>query len=158
MEALQLIKDYSGITKSEIKAAATVAVENVLEDGNPLEVAESLSAMEDFIKSVKADKRFTEYVREETVKHGKVYNSASGTKIEIAETGTKYEFSVCGDIILDEMEQKLMSIENDVKARKDFLKTLPISGMDIITPDGEAIKVFPPSKTSTSSYKVTLAK
>ncbi len=158
MDTLQNIKEFSGLKKSEISSLAKTAVETVLESGNILDVAESLSAMEDFIKSVRADKRFVDYVREETVKHGKSFTSTSGAKIELAEVGSKYDFSLCNDIELQENENHLIFYAKEVNDRKEFLKTIPVSGLDIITKDGEAIKIFPPSKTSTSSYKISLAK
>lgn len=157
MEALQTLQEYSGLKKSEIASLAKEAIEAVLENGNPLEVAESLSAMEDFIKSVRADKRFVDYVREETIKHGKQFTSPSGAKIELAEVGSKYDFSSCNDVFLFDMEEELCILETSIKARKEFLKTVPIGGMDIRVND-ELVTVYPPSKTSTSSYKISLAK
>jgi hypothetical protein len=56
------------------------------------------------------------------------------------------------------MEDELIQIDKSMKWRKDFLKTVPVSGLDIITEDGEAVRIYPPSKKSTSSYKVELAK
>lgn len=157
MNTTEVLKVYSGLKKSEISNLANVAVESLLESGNVLEVAESLSAMEEFIKSVKGDKRFTEYVREETTKFGKQFSSASGAKIELAEVGTKYDFNVCADPELQRWEQQLTSAEDMVKKRKDFLKTIPVEGIEIIT-DDEVVRVYPPAKSSTSSYKITLAK
>ena len=158
MNTIEIIRNYSGLKKSEINSLAKTAVEAVLENGNVLDVAESLSAMEDFIKSVRADKRFTDYVREETAKYGKLFTSPSGAKIELAEVGSKYDFSLCNDPELQEYENHLIFYEKQVKDRKEFLKVLPSAGIDIITKDGEPIKIYPPSKTSTSSYKISLTK
>ncbi len=158
MDTIEIIKNYSGLKKSQISGLAQIAVEAVLETGNVLDVAESLSAMEDFIKSIKADKRFTDYVRDEAAKFGKLFTSQSGAKIELAEVGSKYDFSLCNDPELQESENHLIFYEKEVKDRKEFLKTIPSAGLDIITKDGEPIKIYPPSKTSTSSYKVTLSK
>lgn len=156
---LSTLMDYNGIKKSELKSMAEHAVLSVLENGNPLEVAESLSAMEEFIKNVRADKRFTEYVREEAGKHGKQYTSTSGAKIELAETGTKYDFEVCCDTEHDLLESQLNGITEQLKKRKDFLKTVPAEGLTVVNPlSGEVETIYPPSKTSTSSYKITLAK
>lgn len=146
------------LTKSSIKHMAEAAVIGVLAEGNPLQVAEGLSAMESFIKEVKDTAEFKNYVREEAGKYKGGYTSTSGAKIECCEVGSSYDFSKCGDPTLVELEEKLKSITEDVKARKDFLKPVPLSGLDIITSDGEAVKVFPPSKTSSSSFKVTLAR
>ena len=48
--------------------------------------------------------------------------------------------------------------DQDLKDRETFLKTIPESGIDHLTDEGELIKIYKPSKTSTSSYKVTLAR
>lgn len=150
---------FDGLTKSALKEIAAAAVNNVLANGNPLEAAESLSAMELFIKGMKSDKRFTDYVREETGKHPKGFTANSGAKIELSEVGSSYDFSQCGDVVLEMLEADFYKAENNLKERKEFLKKVPIAGVDVIVPySGEVIKVYPPSKSSTSSYKITLAK
>lgn len=148
-----------GLTKTAIKEMAANAVASVLEQGNPLQVAEALTAMENFIKEVKETKEFKEYVREETSKYGKGYVSPSGAKIEIAEVGSSYDFSQCNDGLLGELEQKLLSAKNAVDERKAFLKNVPQSGL-IVTDEqsGDTYTVYKPAKTSQSSYKVTLHK
>lgn len=149
---------FKGLSKVKIKEVAILSVQSVLDEGNPLEVAEALSSMELFIKEVKGDERFKNYVREELEKE-KSYTSASGTKIELSETGTKYDFSKCDDFILESLLEQQEEITLKVDERKKFLKTLPLEGMDILNKNtGELVKVYPPSKSSTSGYKVTLSK
>jgi hypothetical protein len=148
-----------GLTKSNIKQMAQDAVYSVLERGNPLQVAEALTAMENFIKEVKDTKEFKEYVREEAGKYGKVYTSPSGAKIELAETGTAYDFYNCGDIVVIILEQELEMAKMRLEERKKFLKNLPIEGIDQLNKEtGDIERIYPPAKTSTSSYKVTLAR
>lgn len=147
---------FKGLSKVKIKEVALIAVQSVLDEGSPLEIAEALSSMELFIKEVKANERFKEYVREELEKVKK-FTSASGAKIELAETGTKYDFSKCNDEALVNLYTTKEGIELNIKSRETFLKSLPLSGQDIITEEGEAVKIYPPSKSSTSSYKVTLS-
>jgi hypothetical protein len=115
--------------------------------------------MESFVKEVKGNKQYIDFVRDEIAKHGKVANTGSGTKIELAEVGTKYDFSQCEDPTLLELERKINYLDSELANRKDFLKTVPLSGL-LVTDEttGETYKVYPPSKTSTSSYKVTIAK
>jgi len=156
---LQTLQTFeSGLKKSDIKSLAISAVDSCLESGNVLKVAEALSGMEAFIKEVKDDKRFTDYVREETAKTPKGFVSNSGAKIELAEVGTKYDFSQCNDPELTGYEADMSIIKDLVDVRKEFLKNVPVSGLDILTKDGEVVKVYPPSKSSSSSFKVTLAK
>lgn len=149
----------SGLSKSKISELAKFGVDYVLETGDPTTVAEQISAMEAYIKAVKSDERFAEYVREELAKNGGKLTTPSGAKIEVMEGGTKYHFENCGDAELGLLEQKALSATNAVKERQEFLKKVPQSGLDVVDPfSGEVCKVFPPYKTSTSTYKVTLAK
>jgi hypothetical protein len=159
VEILKTVDRFNiGFTKKEIASLSKNAVENVLEHGNPLEAAEALKAMDEFLKGMRADKRLIDGVRDELRKYGKEYITTSGAKLELAETGTVYDFSLCCDQMLEHMERNLAKWELAIKDRKEFLKTVPISGLDIITEDGEVIRIYPPSKESTSSYKVELAK
>lgn len=149
----------TGLRKSDIRIMAATAVDSVLEKGNVLQVAEALSAMEGFVKEVKDDPRFKDYVREEAGKTPKGFISNSGAKIECCEVGSSYDFSKCGDAEFEMLESALRSAENSLKERKEFLKRVPIAGIDVIVPyTGEVVHIYPPSKTSTSSYKITLAK
>lgn len=149
----------SGLTKTDIKVMADAAMESVLNNGNVLQVAEAISAMELFIKEIKDRKEFKEYVREEAGKSPKGFISNSGAKIEVCETGTSYDYSKCGDVELEMLESAFSTAENALKERKEFLKKIPLAGVDVIVPyTGEVIHIYPPSKSSTSSYKITLSK
>jgi len=147
----------SGLTKTQVKVIAQKSIQELLNNGNILEAAEMISVMETFIKEIRASKEFTEYVRDEVSKNGKDITNPSGAKIELAETGVKYDYSQCGDYQLQMYEQQLESLENSIDMRKQFLKTLPPSGIEIVDGD-EVNRVYPPSKSSTSSYKITLSK
>lgn len=149
----------TGLTKSAIKSMAQSAIDAVKEEGNPLKIAEAISAMELFIKEVKADEDFKDYTREEISKYPKGYVSPSGAKLECIESGVKYDYSQCGDTIHAMYSQQLMSVQNTLKEREAFLKSVPIEGL-IITDEmtGEVVRIFPPSKSSISTYKVSLLK
>lgn len=147
-----------GLTKTSIHCMAQNAIEAVKEQGNILQVAEGISAMETFIKEVKADEGFKEYAREEISKYPKGYVSNSGAKLELAETGTAYDFSRCNDPVYTQLQNEFQDLKEKMKQRETFLKTINIGGVDIITDGGEVVTVFPPSKSSTSSYKITLSR
>lgn len=149
----------NGLRKSEISGLAKVAVDTLLENGNPLSVAENLSAMENFVAEVKKDPRFIDYVREEAKKFNGTFTSSSGAKIELAEVGTKYVFDQCGDPKLVELQDMFDRADYALKERKEFLKTVPKSGLEIVDKEsGDVSTVYPPAKSSTSSFKITLAK
>jgi hypothetical protein len=147
----------AGLSKTQISELAKFGVDYVLETGQPELVAEQISVMENYIKSVKADERFTDYVREELAKNGGKIVTASGAKIETMEGGTKYHFENCNDWELKKYELQMEQVKEAIARRQAFLKTVPAGGLDIRVED-ELITVYPPYKTSTSTYKVTLAK
>lgn len=146
------------LTKTKIKSMAQQAIERVREDGNPLQVAEAISAMEHFIKEVKADESFKDYVREEVINNQKCFVSKSGAKIELAETGTKFDFSQCNDMVYIDLNIELDFLKIKIEERQKFLKALPESGIQKVEEDGEVVLLYPPSKSSVSSYKITLSR
>jgi hypothetical protein len=144
-----------GLTKADIARMATNAVDGVLEKGNVLQIAEVLSGMEAFIKAVKADPRFPEYVREELAKHPKgKYESASGAKIELKETGTSYDYSHNPQWV--ELNSQEAAIAEKRKALEERLKKIPAGTVLVDEESGETL--CGPAKSSKSSYAVTLAK
>jgi len=156
MYELPIIK--SDLNKTQIKMISQQVIDDLLENGRIIESAETISKMELLIKEIKSNSKWVDYVREQISLHGKEFISPSGTKIELAEVGTKYDFSQCNDEILDELLKQQETIDLAVKERQSFLKSIPAGGMDIITKHGECVKIFAPSKSSTSSFKTTIAK
>jgi hypothetical protein len=157
MEQLPIISNQ--LTKTQIKLIAQQSVNDLLERGNPIQVAEAISKMELLIKEIKADQRYIDYVREELIKLGKSTQSESGTKIECAEVGTKYDYNNCGDTKWQMFKQQVDSATQSLKEREEFLKTIPYGGLQVLDDvTGELVHINPPIKTSTSSYKVTIGK
>lgn len=152
---LPMITD--SLTKAEIKVQAAKAMDTILADGGIIPAVDMLAKLELFIKEIKADTRYLDYARDEIAKYGKSVTTGSGTKIELAEVGTKYDYSQCGDPEMDELNNRLNEIKVLLEARQDFLKKLPEKGLEIVRGD-EVIWVYPPSKSSTSSIKTTIAK
>lgn len=80
-----------------------------------------------------------------------------GAKIEIAEVGTKYDYSACNDLEWNNLDAKIKKLSEKKKDRETFLKALskPMAMADEHT-GGEMIMINPPLKTSTTSLKFTI--
>ena len=146
------------LTKTQIKIMSEHIIEELQNNGNIIQSADAIAKMELLIKEIRGSKEWVAYLREEVSKYGKDFTTSSGTKIELAEVGTKYDFNNCNDEILSGLLKAEEDISESVKKRKEFLKMLPVEGCDIITSEGEVVKIFPPSKTSTSSVKLSIQK
>ena len=115
--------------------------------------------MEAFIKEIRSSKDFIDMVRDEVTKEGsKAKVTVTGVKIELAETGVKYDFSQCNDYDLNCLLEESERLEVQIKERKEFLKLLPKAGVDVVTNFGEVLRIYPPSKSSTSNFKTTISK
>ena len=146
------------ITKTDIRTISNNMVADILNNGNIIESADALNKMETLIKEIKSTPEWIDYLREEVAKRGASVITPSGTKIELAEVGVKYDFSKCGDEQINDLFAEQERIESLIKERQTFLKTIPVSGLDIVTINGELVTIYPPSKSSTSSIKTTICK
>jgi hypothetical protein len=147
------------------------AKERIYEQGGAfeyIEVIKFFAALDKQISGdkqakIEEDKEFIDYLRDEIKKQGNGGDNAEfkterGVKFTLAEVGTSYNFSQCNDQELCDLEKIADSAVASVKARKEFLKTVPLSGLEILTKDGELVTVYPPAKSSKSSFKVSLPK
>jgi hypothetical protein len=149
----QITKDYS---KTDIKKLAANSAADLTENGRIIEVAEMISKMEFFIKELKSNPDYIEYLQYEVAKFGKQTTTPSGTKIELAEVGTKYDYTFCEDDDYNELIVRQIAMEEQIKTRQTFLKSLPVAGIEILDSDGALKRIYPPSKHSTSSVKITI--
>lgn len=155
-ELTQLPISAVGYTKQDIQGIADKIVNNMLESGNETDVAIGLSVLESLIKSVKERKEFVSAVRDAIARQGikGKMTLPNGTIIENAEVGTKYDYS--SDNTWQSLNAELDTVKAKVKEREDLLKKIPEGKMMVDEDTGETI--YAPVKTSTSSYKISLAK
>src|SRR5215213_1673992 len=88
---LPLIKE--GLNKKQIAQLADQSVDRVLEEGNVFQVAEALAGMDEFVKNVRKDERYVQFLRDELAKHHGRLLTTSGAKIETCEAGVNYDYS-----------------------------------------------------------------
>jgi hypothetical protein len=146
------------INKTTLKKMASSTLDELMENGRIIEAADMIAKMEFFIKELKNNPEYVDYLRYEVAKYGGGHTTPSGTRIELAEVGTKYDYVFCEDDILNDMTIQREALDEQIKERQEFLKRLPSEGIDIITNYGEVKRIFPPSKSSTSSIKCTISK
>jgi hypothetical protein len=132
-------------------------------DVNPLDIHLQIKCMEEIIaqlndgkKYPETSKRYKELVLSEVEKHGKKFEYKTA-KIEQKEVGVKYDWATCQDFELDMLMSQQKSTEEKIKARQEFLKTVPEKGL-IVTDEesGETTTVYRPAKSSTTSISVSL--
>ena len=118
-----------------------------------------IKSMEDFIEKIKENVEYKEEVLKETRKQlggGKTVDFHNA-KIEIAEVGTKYDFTNCNDPEYDKLLNNAFIANEALKIRQDFLKKISKEGFEIVNKEsGELVTIYPPNKTSVTSTKITL--
>jgi len=95
-------------------------------------------------------------VRSELEKFGKEGKKVLDAKFELAEVGVKYDYS--GDKVWSLLNKGLDDLKEDIKEQEKFLKALSKPLNEAYLATGEMIERVPPTKTSKSSFKITLGK
>ena len=147
------------LSKTQIKVIADQTAQDIIDNGQDvIKIADTIAKIELFIKELKASPEYLDYLISEVAKYGKGMTTSSGTKLELAEVGVKYDFSNCNDDVLKKMEEDFGILEDKIKQRKEFLKTLSPKGIEVMTEEGELVTLYPPSRSSKSSVKCTITK
>ena len=149
---LPMIKE--GLSKKQIADLADESVGRVLEDGNVFQIAEAIAAMEEFVKAVRKDERYIQFLRDELAKHHGRLVTASGAKIEMCEAGVSYDFSANAE--WRELEEQKRVIELKKKELEDKLRLLAPGRISVDPETGEVLEG--PQKKSKSTYRITLAR
>lgn len=152
-------------TKEQRESFVNDVIEKI-ENGNvsALKIHCQVKSMETLIKGFTDKKsnpetaeKYSSLVLDEAQKMGgKSFEFYNG-KFQIKEAGTIYDWSMCNDPELTELLAKQEQLKIDLKAKQDFLKTVPLSGLEIINEEtGEAYKIYPPAKSSTTIVSVSI--
>jgi hypothetical protein len=144
--------NYLPSNKREIKAFSEMAVNEILSGNNDLiTVAIQLKSASETFEAISKDERVKEAIRNEVEKYGKMAEF-NGSKIELAETGVKYDFSDCNCQEWKDLDNEIKRLTEAKKGVEAYLKGLKEQTPDLKT--GEMLN--PPIKTSMSSFKITL--
>jgi hypothetical protein len=143
-----------GLNKKQIADLAEQSVNNVLDEGNVFQVAEELAAMEEFVKNVRKDERFVEFLRDEVTKHRGRLTTKSGARIETCEAGVTYDYSGNGE--WRELDHQIKLLADQKKSVEEKLRKLAPGRMAVDPETGEVLEG--PIKTSKSTYRITLSR
>lgn len=120
---------------------------------NPLDVHLSRAKMEKILKGINDNPEIQEAVMREFEKYGQKNVEYKGALLQQQEAGVKYDFSGCGDPLMDSYIKETESLKEKMKEREKFLKNIPSTG--IVDPETGAF-IYPPAKSSKTIIKTTL--
>jgi len=143
-----------GLTKKQIADLADESVGNVLEEGNVFQVAEALAAMEEFVKNIRKDERFVQFLRDELAKHHGRLTTKSGAKIETCEAGVSYDYSNSSE--WKELDEQIRILSEQKKTVEEKLRKIAPGRMAVDPETGEVIEG--PIRSSKSTYRITLSR
>ncbi len=144
----------SGMTKYAIGELAEASVNLAIEDGQVLRIAEAISAMSEFVDFVRKNDLFINAVVEEANKNSGKIGTPGGAKVEVCETGTRYNFSHNAEWV--EIMNREKEVADKRKALEDILKKIPAGKVLVDEDSGETL--VGPSKISKTNYKLSLPK
>lgn len=123
---------------------------------NPLEVLVQLRAVQKALEILNQDDELDQAAQREFDKFGQKTVDFNGVKITSQETGVKYDFKQCNDVVWNDYKVNEESYSIQRKARETFLKSLTAPTTIVDEETGDTMKVNPPSKTSKTKLAVTL--
>lgn len=143
--------NYLTLSRDNLPAFIQKAKEEILSgEEKAINVALMLKSVEEIVSSLRSDKDIRDFIVNEIIKYnGKFENDSA--KMEIKETGTRYDYSACNDSQWENLNNQIIILTSKLKDREKFLKALH---EEMITSDGEIIQ--PPVKSSVTNYTVTL--
>ena len=142
-------------TKAERQEFAQSVIKGI-KDGlsDPLKIHYQVKCMEEVIKNITSDPDYKSMTLDEAAKYGKTFEHYNA-RFEVKEMGVKYDYSVCNDPTYNKLNAQLTVIEDELKAREKYLKTIPPQGVQTLLED-EVLTIYPPAKSSTTSITVNL--
>lgn len=119
----------------------------------------NVQKMAKIIEEYSKDKQVRRITLDALELYGQKTVTKGDAKLEITETGTRYDYSTTGDAKIAELYELKKALDADIKEREQYLKSLPSSGVSVIDSDtGEVATLYPPVRTSTTWIRTTFAK
>ena len=145
----------NGSTQSIPECVSTAKEYFLSGEIDPLIAWANLSKFKKIIEQLQRDSDIIDYALRELSRYGKDHE-LNDCKLEEAEVGIKYDYSVCGSSRLQYMYNNKMAVDDSIKEMEKMLRSIP-EGSEIADPEtGEILKR--PVRTSKTSIKVTFKK
>lgn len=145
------------LTKGVQAEAAGELVRSALSgDTSVMEAYAKMKAVAETIGTALKDRELTEALISEVDDFGKQRATWHGVEFQRAEMGVKYDYSVCGDSVWNELAEQKRQLEAQMKEREAFLKT--ITGAIEVADAATGELLAPPARTSSTGVKVTFSK
>lgn len=140
-------------TLSEIGKFKQLLKSELLDSGNYnlLDIWHYFKASNRLFKELLDDEDILKATILEAEKQGSKSFKKNDVNFTIKEAGTKYDYSECNDIVLNEINKQLALIEKAKKEREEFLKTIKSEVYD-----NNGNQLFAPVKTSKTTLEVRL--
>lgn len=139
------------INKAGIKNLGARIINESLENGTVLKVAEGLAVLEKLVKAVREEDRFVDAVVEAV---SRTHTTSNGTIIEVTEVAVKYDYSY--DDEWRGLQDRIDRLTALRKERETLLKNKQ-AGREYVDEDTGEVLVGAAKKSKTS-YRITLAK
>lgn len=151
MGAIRLLAN----TQTSIDVMSDQLIQSVKEgESNPIEVLTILRAFKKV--SERVEKEIAENVLTEASKYPENSFEVMGNKIEKAEFGVKYDYTICNDPVYVRRKDIADKADEQLKERESFLKALKQPMTMVDEESGEIVTIIPPTKTSTSGIKISI--
>jgi hypothetical protein len=115
--------------------------------------------LEDLSKRIYASDWYKNQLNEEAAKYKSKRFEYRNAIVEIKEMGGSYNYEGCNDPELEQLLLKEKEIKAKIKAKEDFLKSLPAQGLQTLDGEtGEIYMMYPPVKEGSKTTTVITLK
>ncbi|WP_289763538.1 hypothetical protein [uncultured Duncaniella sp.] len=156
---VQIIGRAIPFTKENQRATAQTLVSKVVEgETDPIQAFSTVKALVECLTIFLKDKDVVESTIAACEKYGHTGALFNGANLCVAEVGVKYDYSACNDPEWDDLSKQRAELDAKIKARETFLRGIPREATILNEDTGEITKIVPPTKTSSTTVKVTFAR
>lgn len=147
------LQDWKSLNKAAIKDKVDAVITSIQEGW--VDPVEALIFAKKGVETFSSlEKNVREHAESKGV--GKDGLEKFGVKVTEAMTGVSYDYSGCGDVILNKLQEKAAELDAKIKARQKFLQTVTSKQITGDSDTGEAWEVIAPIKKGKLGLKVEI--